>query len=67
MKVKFELGFFLVLFIVFLTLKLCEVIAWPWIWICAPLWIPAAAVVAFFVLAFIAMLCVAIVHSKVEK
>jgi 1,4-dihydroxy-2-naphthoate octaprenyltransferase len=34
--------FILALFIVFLVLKLCAVIAWPWLWVCAPLWIPLA-------------------------
>lgn len=34
-------------FIVFLVLKLTGVITWAWIWVFAPLWIPAAiAVVA---------------------
>lgn len=29
-----------VLFIIFLVLKLCGVIAWSWWWVTAPLWIP---------------------------
>lgn len=29
-----------VLFIVFLVLKLVGVIAWSWVWVTAPLWIP---------------------------
>ena len=48
MKVKFEIGFFSVLFIVFLTLKLCGVITWPWIWVVAPLWVPIAVLVSLF-------------------
>jgi hypothetical protein len=41
-------GFWPLLFIVFLTLKLCGVIDWSWWWITAPLWAPLAilAVVA---------------------
>jgi len=44
------------LFLLFLGLKLAGVIAWPWIWVFAPIWIPilivlmiilAAMVVAF--------------------
>lgn len=27
------------LFLVFLVLKLCGVIAWSWLWVTAPLWI----------------------------
>ena len=29
-----------ILFIVFLILKLCNVIQWSWWWVTAPLWIP---------------------------
>lgn len=28
------------LFVVFLVLKLTHVIAWSWVWVLAPLWIP---------------------------
>ena len=31
-----------VLTIVFVILKLCNVIAWSWLWVLAPLWIPGA-------------------------
>ncbi len=30
--------------IAFIVLKLTGVIAWPWIWVLAPIWIPAAVV-----------------------
>lgn len=30
-----------VLFLIFLVLKLTEVITWSWLWVTAPLWIPA--------------------------
>jgi hypothetical protein len=29
---------FPILFLIFLTLKLCNVIAWSWLWVTAPLW-----------------------------
>ena len=32
--------FLILLTIVFVTLKLCKVITWSWIWVLAPLWIP---------------------------
>ncbi len=35
-----------VLFIVFLVLKLTGVIGWSWWWVTAPLWIPAAFLLA---------------------
>lgn len=33
------------LFLLFLTLKLCAVIDWSWWWVTAPLWGPLAAAV----------------------
>ena len=36
------LGLCSVLFIVFLVLKLCDVIDWSWWWVTSPLWIPIA-------------------------
>jgi hypothetical protein len=41
------------LFIVFLVLKMMGYIDWPWIWICAPLWVPLA--MFFGILAAIAL------------
>lgn len=37
-------------FIVFLVLKLCNVINWSWWWVTAPLWIPVALVAAIFII-----------------
>jgi len=34
------IGFCTVLFLVFLVLKLCEVITWSWWWVSIPLWGP---------------------------
>lgn len=33
------IGFFGLLTIAFIVLKLCGVISWSWIWVLAPLWI----------------------------
>jgi Flp pilus assembly protein TadB len=33
------------LFLVFLVLKLTGVVAWSWVWVLAPLWVPPVAVV----------------------
>lgn len=43
----------MILFIVFLILKLCKVIAWSWWWVTSPLWIMALFVIAVMVLYFI--------------
>lgn len=36
------------LFIVFLILRLCNVIAWSWWWVFSPLWIPALIFLLYF-------------------
>ena len=36
------LGIGMILFIVFLVLKLTDVINWSWWWVTSPLWIPLA-------------------------
>lgn len=33
------IGFTGLLTLIFITLKLCGVIAWSWVWVLAPLWI----------------------------
>ena len=42
-NIKIELGclpgFTTLLTIVFITLKLCNVIGWSWIWVLSPIWI----------------------------
>jgi hypothetical protein len=39
------IGFFGLLGIVFIVLKLCKVIDWDWLWVLAPLWGPLCLVV----------------------
>jgi len=43
-EIKIGTGFGSTLFIVFLVLKLTEVIDWSWWWITAPLWIPISII-----------------------
>ena len=51
---KGGVGFFGLLTIVFITLKLLNVINWSWIWVLAPLWCPPIlAVVGILLLAAI--------------
>ena len=45
------LGFIGLLTIVFITLKLTGYIAWSWLWVLSPLWIPLVGL--FGVLAFV--------------
>ena len=52
-------GFFGLLFITFLVLKLTNVINWSWWWVTAPLWVPLGFVVIVFVI-----ICVMVVVSN---
>jgi len=38
------LGFFTVLFFIFLILKLTKTINWSWVWVFSPLWGPLALI-----------------------
>lgn len=42
--------------IVFITLKLCGVIAWSWLWVLSPLWISAALVIGILLIAGLVIL-----------
>lgn len=44
------IGFAGLLAIVFITLKLTGYIAWSWLWVLSPLWIPLALVVTILLL-----------------
>ena len=47
-------------FIVFLTLKLCNVIAWSWWWVTAPLW--GGAILLF--LWFVGVVILAVIQEQ---
>ena len=51
------IGFFGLLAILFITLKLTGVITWSWLWVLAPIWIPFVIVV--FVLIIIGIVVIA--------
>lgn len=44
-----KLGFFSLMFLMFMGLKLAGCITWPWIWILAPIWGPLILVVVIFI------------------
>tara|TARA_Y100000310_G_C20677149_1_gene813740 strand:- start:568 stop:759 length:192 start_codon:yes stop_codon:yes gene_type:complete len=48
------IGLSWILFIVFLILKLTGEIAWSWVWIFAPLWIPVAIAIVFVIFLLVA-------------
>lgn len=43
---KFEIGFFWALTLIFIVLKLTNVIAWSWWWVLSPILIPGGICVA---------------------
>jgi len=47
------IGFCGLLTVVFITLKLTNVIAWSWWWVLSPLWIPACIVLAILAVIFV--------------
>lgn len=50
---NYGIGFTGLLAIVFITLKLLDVISWSWVWVLLPLWIPLAIVLAILLIALI--------------
>jgi hypothetical protein len=62
---SFPLGILGVLFIAF---KLAGVIAWPWVWVLAPFWIPlAVAAVVLVVVVIVSVVSVSIAMAKERK
>jgi hypothetical protein len=45
------LGFTTILFLIFMTLKLANLITWSWWWITSPLWIPFISVIVLIIIA----------------
>ena len=48
-----SIGLPTIVFVVFLILKLCNIIDWSWWWVTAPIWIPIAVVGVFYLLVMI--------------
>lgn len=46
--------------LLFIGLKLGNVIDWPWIWVLSPLWIPVALLVAIFLLIIIVAILIGV-------
>ena len=62
------IGFFSLLTIVFIVLKLCDVIAWSWVWVLAPIWIPTAIIIiAILIYLICVMINTAIKNKKKGK
>ena len=44
-NIRTSIGFWDLLVVAFIVLKLCGVIKWSWIWVLAPFWIPIIFIV----------------------
>lgn len=60
-------GFAAALALLFIALKLTDTIDWPWMWVLAPLWIPAAVVVVILVIGGVIALIVALVSGRSDR
>ena len=49
-KVQGSFPFLSILCLIFITLKLTGYIAWGWVWILAPIWIPISIILVVFVI-----------------
>ena len=47
------IGFFGLLTIAFIVMKCLNQISWSWLWVLSPLWMPIAAVLLIYFIAFI--------------
>lgn len=56
-----------VVFIVFLILKLTNVIDWSWWWVTAPIWMPLAALIAICIVLFIVGVFIGIARGIVKS
>ncbi len=58
------IGLGMVLFLIFMILKLCDKIDWSWWWVTCPLWGPFALILCVLVIAaLIYMACCALGHK----
>jgi len=58
---------FSILGIIFITLKLCHVIDWSWIWVLVPFWGPLAIVMAIAIVFLVVMAFLGVISFFLEK
>jgi len=58
MTIKLPLPFLSILGLIFITLKLTGSIAWSWVWVLAPFWLPLALFLLFLGVTFVVLLIV---------
>ena len=60
-------GFVTLLTVLFIGLKLGNVIDWHWVWVLSPMWLPAAVLLVVAVVVFLAYFIGAALHDLVRK
>lgn len=53
--------------IAFIVLKLTDVIAWSWLWVLAPFWIPWAIVLGFLLIVGVVLLILRLTESESDR
>ena len=61
MEINVSFPFLFILGIVFIVLKLCNVIDWAWVWVLAPIWIPLAIIGIILIVWLIIVIVLAII------
>lgn len=57
----------MILFIVFVVLKLCKVITWSWWWVTSPLWIMGLIIIAAMILYIVIFIIVELCKNRKTK
>ncbi|WP_063023907.1 hypothetical protein [Nocardia niwae] len=61
------IGFFGAMFLTFLVLKLVHVVDWEWVWVFAPLWVPALFVVGYIVAVGVVLFAKLLITAAIKK
>lgn len=59
-----QIGFVGALTLLFIGLKLCNVIAWDWVWVLSPIWITVLIVIGMFLLWIVGVIIAAVFSKK---
>lgn len=61
------IGFTGLLTLIFITLKLTGFIAWGWLWVLAPLWLPIIVLLPIFFIVFFVAALIAIASQPMRR
>ena len=59
-------GLFVIIFVIFLVLKLTNQIDWSWWWVTSPLWIPLVIVMSISVIVFMSIMICSLFGYNIE-